>query len=1144
MSAANERRSLLGALTFVEASAGTGKTHHLSSTVIELVALDEVTIDQIAVVTFTRAAATEIKERIRRRLGECRRTLLGVDNDDTDRSVLPHALSDAWDRADAPGRAGIVERIVAAHSDVERATVTTIHGFCQQILATLPMNAAGGHDDGFADDVGDVIRSSAIDLIAARVVGDDPWPPGIVDKLKLTRVVEGATFAVNNHEVTVLPTADDAEATEIDLCHAELITAVADEVERRLERSGRIGHHHLLTRTRDAVASDASVVDDLRSRYRIALIDEFQDTDALQWSIFSTLFDTGGDHGLVCVGDPKQAIYSFRGGDIGTYLDARSRAEDSNVHRLSSNYRSDPSMVAAFNDLFSSVTFGGEVGADSIRHEPVACAPGHESMSITRAGTPLPPLVVRVAAHPDLERTKGGTVESAAANRAIFADLAQQVSLLIDGTVDILGADAVERTLGPGGVAVLCRSKNDCLLVHRELARLGIPSLITGAWSVTDTAAPTIIRDLLWALASPGNGGRLRRVALGPLVGARPHELVGDDVSRIESLHESLIQVNQVLAGGGVAAAFGTLRRELDLPATVMARHDGERDLIDIEHVVELLAAETDGRGTSPSECLAALVDLEERASKGGDRDDLFRRRTPSDGDSVQIMTVHGSKGLEFDVVLCPSLHRSSAPRSPVTYAVQTTDGHRSRVFDLRSTAKDAPKGKGVPKACVELATDQQRDEDRRLAYVAITRARHQCIAWFPGTGAAPASSLGAVLGLDQRADDDPLPPFDDDIVDALAIRFAGRLDTEGDPGLVRIEAIGKVRPGAAALHPAPTGNVSATPDLRVASFDRTLNRRDGRWSFSRVTSQPALSDHDHAIDVGDPSDDTLGERSNSDEGPLVALPLADVGKGTEFGTLVHETFERADLSAADLRSEISRSLIAVGGPGVDDERHAPLVDGLVSAAVTPLGPLFGGLSLAGIAPEDHLDEMDFEFTLPTAAHSVAASTLASLIGEHQPAGDPLGPWAEMLARSSTDIDLGGFMVGSIDGLFRVRDESGTPRFVVVDYKTNWLGRPGQPLQLNDYAPANLPAAMAAHHYPLQALIYAVATHRFLRWRLADYDPTIHLGGSAYLFLRGMIGAETPHVDGHPHGVASWTIPPELVIDASNLLSDLGASPT
>ena len=208
----------------------------------------------------------------------------------------------------------------------------------------------------------------------------------------------------------------------------------------------------------------------------------------------------------------------------------------------------------------------------------------------------------------------------------------------------------------------------------------------------------------------------------------------------------------------------------------------------------------------------------------------------------------------------------------------------------------------------------------------------------------------------------------------------------------------------------------------------------------------------------------------------------------------------------------------------------------------TPLGPLAGGLSLAEVGPADRLAELDFE--LPMGSPTGAARTLAdvaALLRQHLPADDPLAGYPDHLgAPGLGPATLVGYLAGSIDAVLRLPATAGNPaRFLVVDYKTNLLRNPAEPGVERlawGYRPEVLGPAMIAAHYPLQALLYSAALHRYLRWRLPDYDPDTHLGGVLYLFLRGMAGPDTPTQDGTPCGVFAWRPPTALVIELSDLL--------
>jgi exodeoxyribonuclease V beta subunit len=262
---------------------------------------------------------------------------------------------------------------------------------------------------------------------------------------------------------------------------------------------------------------------------------------------------------------------------------------------------------------------------------------------------------------------------------------------------------------------------------------------------------------------------------------------------------------------------------------------------------------------------------------------------------------------------------------------------------------------------------------------------------------------------------------------------------------------------------------------------------------------------------------------------------------GVRVGTFVHRVFEAADFAAPDLVAELgthidavqARRRVEIGEPG-------DVVAGLVAAIETPLGPLLGGGRLRDVARGDRLDELDFELPLAGGDDPSGRVTLGAIASVIR--GDPaLASYAERLDDPALRQSVRGYLAGSIDLVVRLPGPRRAPRFAIVDYKTNWLGTPGEDLSAWHYRPAAVAAEMERAHYLLQALLYTVALHRFLRWRLPAYDPERHLAGVLYLFVRGMVGAATPVVDGAPCGVFSWRPPARLVTALSDVLDGGGA---
>jgi exodeoxyribonuclease V beta subunit len=346
---------------------------------------------------------------------------------------------------------------------------------------------------------------------------------------------------------------------------------------------------------------------------------------------------------------------------------------------------------------------------------------------------------------------------------------------------------------------------------------------------------------------------------------------------------------------------------------------------------------------------------------------------------------------------------------------------------------------------------------------------------------------------------------------------------------------------------------------LVVRTFTRGVDTTWRRTSYTALSSVPTESEASPAGVTSEPEDrpkddepdlsaltETPAEEPAAPSADAVPSPMGTLPVGATFGSLVHAVLEHADPDASELREELLAHIEEqlVRWPVALDAGE--LADALVAVCDSPLGPVAGGATLRGIPLRDRLCEMEFELPLSGGddrAYPVDPVTLgdvAPLLRAHLPQGDPLLAYADTLASPALGgQDLRGYLTGSVDVVLRIPTDAGS-RYLVVDYKTNWLGgfpgEDGPPLTSDDYRPEVLDEAMGHSDYPLQALLYAVVLHRFLRWRQPGYDPEVHLGGVLYLYLRGMCGPQTPEVDGRPCGVFSWRPPVALVEALSDLL--------
>ena len=1114
-------------VTVLEASAGTGKTFTIAGLAARYVA-EGTPLEHLLLVTFTRMATGELRDRVRRRLVTAEhglaRALAGV-SPPVDDSVLVLLATGSADEVETRRR-----RLAVALADFDAATIATTHGFCQHVLSGLGVAGDVELDVTFTDDLSDLVKEVVDDLYVRRFHRSRDLPP--FSRAEAQRI--GDT-AVSNPDAVVEP--QDAPESSERAMRRRLACAVRDEVERRKRRAAVLTYDDLLTRLRHTLADDqrgAAACHRLRDRYQVALVDEFQDTDPVQWEIMRRLFGDG-DATLVLIGDPKQAIYSFRGADVYAYLEAARQARSRAT--LSVNWRSDQPLVDAYDALFG----GSRLGDVGITYRTVRAAPAHQQPRL--AGAPEPAaLRVRIVHRDDghVRRTTKGYLSAQPAREHIAADLAGDVVRLVSSGAEILersehGAETGRVRLRPGHVAVLVPRHRDATLVRDALDAVGVPAVVNGAGSVFATPIAGEWLRLLQALERPTGATPAHAAALTVFLGWTAEQVATAGDAAWEELHARLHRWAGVLRRRGVASLLETITLAEGLPGRMLAQVDGERRLTDLRHVGQLLHAQA----TSEQLGVTALTGwLRQRiADAGDDRDAEDRaRRLESDAEAVQVMTVHRSKGLEFPVVYCPYLWHPGwiPPDEPPVYH-DTRAGDR-RAIDVGSTGQGRSWRKHV---------EERRGEELRLAYVALTRARHQAVVWWAASWDSRDSALCRLLFFRDEhgnvAVDGEEPPGDAE-AEAVFRELAERA-----PGCIRVQRSDGGDGAVWAGEPRPPAS------LEARRFGRRLDTQWRRTSYSGITvgahDERVASEAEDAVvsdeevvapprppaGAGGPVPAPEPPAGTGDEPRLRAVPslLAAMPGGAEVGTLVHGVLERIDFAAADLDGELAAALarerarrhLDVGDP-------AAVAAGLRAAVETPLGPLVGETRLRDVGLADRVDELGFELPLaggddPTA--EVSMDDVAAVLSEHVPAGDVLFGYAERLGDASLQHRLRGYLSGSLDLVVRVPGSAGAPRFAVIDYKTNWLGAAGEPLSTWHYRPEALVEAMYRSHYPLQALLYTVALHRYLRWRLPGYDPERNLAGALYLFVRGMVGPTTPRVDDQPCGVFGWKPPAALV---------------
>jgi exodeoxyribonuclease V beta subunit len=898
---------------------------------------------------------------------------------------------------------------------------------------------------------------------------------------------------------------DDGGTGDLADVRVRFAGAVRRQMDLRKRRLGILGYDDLLSRLADVLGhDDALAATRMRDRWKVVLVDEFQDTDPVQWQVFHRAFS--GHAAMVLIGDPKQAIYAFRGGDVVTYLAAAETATTRAT--LGTNRRSDADLV----ERLQVVLRGAALGDPRIVVRPVTA--DHAGPRLTGAPSPAP-VRIRHVRRAGMKLVKGNLIQVDAARDHIAHDCAADIAALLASDATWDGAP-----IAAGHVAVLVGEWSQAELVRRALAERGVPAVVGGGTKLLTSPAGDEWLCLLEALEQPHRAGRVRAAALTSFLGRTLAELDAGGEALTDQLSDRLRGWALLLRGRGVAALFEGAE-EQGLTARVLGQVGGERLLTDLRHVAQTLheTAVRESRG------LTGLLEWLRSERDDGSHERV--RRLDSDAAAVQITTVHQSKGLQYPVVHLPFVAMTFV--RPVEVA-RYHDEAGTRMLDVSG-------GGATWGTHAEAHLREEAGEELRDLYVALTRAQSQVVTWWAPTANTQHGGLHRILFGRQPGQPD-VPDLQDVRDDDYAARVLDMLGELGGPEPEPSEIAAQVSEPPAA----PSGAMAA----RV--FDREVDIEWRRTSYSGlirvqeqphgVTSEPEVSPRDDEREV----EDEAGTAATRPDGG-VPSPMATLPSGAAFGSLVHAVLEETDPEAPDLRRELVghvRDQLQWWPVGVAPDE---LADALLPSQLTPLGATASGLRLADIPLRDRLCELDFEFPLAggdgpgDARIDVHLRDLAPLLTAHLPADDPLLPYAEQLTGPLGDQSLRGYLSGSIDVVLRVpvSDPPGH-RYVVVDYKTNLLGETGVPVTSAHYGHPEMAAAMLHSHYPLQALLYSVVLHRYLRWRLPSYVPQQHLGGVLYLFLRGMCGPETPVVDGHVAGVFDWSPPADLILAVSDAL--------
>ena len=1068
----------LEGVNLIEASAGTGKTYTIATLVVRLLLERQLDISKILVVTYTNAATAELRTRVRRRLRQAADALAGhaPPADET----LAMLLSNRTDAQRATDRL----RLAAALYNFDDAAIFTIHGFCQRMLLENAFESGAAFDAELVPDQ-TRLREQIVSDFWVRELYSAPIDQvqAICEQTKpldhLTRLVR----LVGEHpRIPVLPSPDMPPlGTDSDVewlrFRLRCMTYARHELRRRKDETHTQSFDDLLHRLNDALAgpSGAALARRIEARFGAVLIDEFQDTDPVQYEVFRRVY-LGSAVPLFLIGDPKQAIFAFRGADVFAYLRARQDAHGRH-HHLTTNRRSDRRLVEAVSSLFERVR--RPFIFDEIEFSPVAAA-ADGGDALQEQGKPAAPFRILF-----VRRTAPKSITIPWARRQLPALLAGHIVQLLRSEIRI-GANAIQ----PADVAVLCNTNEYARLMQQSLRALGVPTALLGDANVFDSEEAADLERVLRAMAEPANGVALRAALATVLMGVNAEGLLAlqENEAAWDAWAERFQAWHDIWTRYGFMPAFRSMLEEQGLQPTLLGLIDGERRLTNVLHLAELLhvAAAQERRGP------LALVDWlgqmrVDPLAQEGFAPDATQIRLETDSKALKLVTIHKSKGLEYPVVVCPQLWH--VPQADDLVRFHNRDDGDRLTLDLGSRDLTVHK---------RQAEREMLAERLRLLYVALTRAQHLCIVVWGRFSKGESSALGYLLHQPAGADG----------ADAPALGASARIKSADDAALLDdLEGLSDAAGGTIAVEelvrttpPAYRDEVTAPRSLIHREVTRVPNAAWRTSSFSGLIAQAAPVSAIAAEGVD--RDERVGEEEPLQDASECVDPiaLADFPSGTRAGQLIHDILEDIDFPTATFETLRTVAQVRLEQYGFETRWAQPLAEALLEVIDTPLGDDGCAPRLRQITAARRLNEMEFVF--PVGGRSASderdtlqvftAARLAGVFEAHAQSSVAGGYLARL--RGLGFAPLAGYLKGFIDLVF----EHGG-RWYVVDYKSNRLGAAP-----SDYGAPQMQTAMEWHHYFLQYHLYVVALHRYLSQRLEGYDYDRHFGGVFYLFVRGM----------------------------------------
>lgn len=1192
----------LSGVNFIEAGAGTGKTYTIAGLFLRLILEKELAVEQILVVTYTRAATEELKDRIRTRLLETKKAFIKGETDD----VLIKYFLEKYDK-----NPHFIEQIKDSLADFDRAAIFTIHGFCQRILQENSFETGSLFNIELIQDQQRLIQEVAEDFWRKYIIDQ---PNEFIAYLQ-TKIADPNGFAklfknIKSLETRIIPVIEKPEMPSIisfrrlldelkklwpaeranisNLLNSDNLNAkiygsfkpdkkipnktirevrvsgllkmmdaftyssspgiplfekfknfTAGKIEDATKKNRTVPTHYLfelcekiafksddlqkemadfllylklkwlkyakkeidikklkqneqffddlLQKVRGILENKngARFITQIRKKYHAALVDEFQDTDFIQYDIFKTLFKSQNQT-LFLIGDPKQAIYGFRGADLFSYFKAAGIA-DRNL-TLSTNWRSEPELIDAVNTIFSNhhtpFIFEAVCFENAIPGKSASKKPKPETTNIYESPLKLWYLM------PQIGLDNNNKINKDAAIQRITTATANEILRLLSPA-----ANSEAKQVQPEDIAVLVRTNLQARGVKTALQEIAIAAVIYSSGNVFSTSQASELAGFLACLLEPANEGKLKSALTGDMLGINANNLEpeADCYIDLDKWFADFTRYANMWQAHGFYRMFRLFLVEHSVKARVLSLPDGERGLTNFLHLAELIHQKSVEKHLGPVGLLKWLNQQIEQPALN----EIEQLRLESDAGAVKIITMHKSKGLEFQIVFCPFCWGGSTVNNKAAFF------HDPKA-DFQLTLDIGHKIQ--PKHLI-YARNEILAENLRLLYVALTRARQKCYLVWGRISVGATSALAYLfhyhhLALSEAGPDAENADQQKDIAGNLEKIMKG---LDNDQFIADLKKLVNRSHGTIELLPLPT---MQSAELKIPQSSLPVMKC--RDFSSYIDKSRLISSYSSLIQTAAPNDDRSVELQDHDLGQIDLPELSGLNSVADFksasilktgqdifefprgalaGIFFHDILEHLDFQGdiiSDQRELVIEKLQFYGFDLAWQDVILNMLNQIISVSLGKSNQV--EFSLSDLAKNDRANEMEFYFPVK----KVSPFQLKRVF-EKFGKGDIADKFPLQLEKLFFSLNKG-FLKGYIDLVFQYDH-----KFYVVDWKSNYLGS-----HLDYYHKNKLFEIMNTDYYILQYHLYALALHQYLKGKFQDYKYEKGFGGIFYMFLRGI----------------------------------------